>query len=129
MYLIAIPQRSNGYQSNVIWEVYISILIYYYTSSTNNFSWPKPKESQQPTAAKHSSWEIDFEEILEQSKIISVCNAWAMSQWISKGWIELEGFPQYLQKLYSVCPEIYFNFYSGSKGQPASDPCVHVDIR
>ena len=68
MYLTAIPQRSNGYQSNVIWEVYISILIYYYTSSTDNFSWPKPKESQQPTAAKHSSWEIDFEGILEQNK-------------------------------------------------------------
>lgn len=130
---IAIPVRSNGYQSNVIWEVYISI--YYYTSSTNNFSWPKRRiESQKPAAAKSRRLDIlfkpgDFERIPEQSEIISVCNAWTMSRWISKGWIELEGSPQYLQKLYSICPEIYFNFYSGSKGQPSADPCVHVDIR
>lgn len=109
----------------------------YHTSSTNNFSWPKRRlESSKPTTAKTKAWKMDilfkpsdFEKILEQSKIISVCNAWTMSQWISKGWIELEGSPQYLQKLYSICPEINFNFYSGSKGQPTADPCVHVDIR
>ena len=36
-------------------------IIIHYTSSTNNFSWPKRKESQMPTAANHSSWKIDSE--------------------------------------------------------------------